>query len=275
MIEETIRQRKSIRSYRKQPLSEADQEYVNELISNIRPAAIFTAPLKVTYLQAKTGSDEQKLGTYGVIRNAPAFLGITVRNTDNAMETVGYQFEKIVLALTEKGIGTCWLAGTFRREQFANALELKEDELFPIVCPIGYPSDKKTFINSAFRTLSKSDQRKPWSELFFKDDFQHPLSQQDAAAYAFPLEMLRLAPSAANGQPWRIVLQNDRFHFYRLGSNKADHPYDLQALDTGIAACHFELAANERKLPGHFEKLSEPDIRKPDNSKYLFTWICD
>ena len=62
--------------------------------------------------------------------------------------------------------------------------------------------------------------------------------------------MVRLAPSAGNHQPWRIVRENDDFHFY-LQRNKSLKPgsplnrllgmADLQRVDLGIAMCHFEI----------------------------------
>ena len=38
-----------------------------------------------------------------------------------------------------------------------------------------------------------------------KNSFAEPLTEEEAGDYQFPLEMLRLAPSAVNKQPWRVV----------------------------------------------------------------------
>ena len=69
-------------------------------------------------------------------------------------------------------------------------------------------------------------------------------------SYSTALEMLRLAPSASNKQPWRIVRQSGRWHFclartagYRAGlGEKLLKLEDIQRVDMGIAMCHFELA---------------------------------
>ena len=189
------------------------------------------------------------------------------------MEAVGYHFERLVLSATELGLGTCWLAGTFNREQFSSALEMSEGEIFPIVCPIGYPFDKQTFINSIFRKVGRSDQRKDWTELFFENKFGNPLTKEQTDEYDFPLEMLRLAPSAANRQPWRIVHTDGAFHFFREANPKSKYGYDLQRLDVGIGACHFHLAAKEKGLSGRFKRLSDVFAAQPDNMKYLFSWV--
>ena len=272
-VENTIRRRKSVRSYEKRPLSDADRDAVLSLIDELYAEdSPFPAKIQMRLLEANAGTGTEKLGTYGVIRGAAAFIGVTVKNTEAAMEAVGYTFEKFVLAATDMGLGTCWLAGTFKREQFEGALQIAEDDIFPIVCPIGYPLEKQTLVNSVFRTMSKSDQRKEWGELFFDNEFGQPLSKEQAGDYVFPLEMLRLAPSAANRQPWRVVRRDSAFHFYREANPKSKYPYDLQRLDVGIGACHFHLAATERLLAGGFSRLSDPGISVPENMKYLFSW---
>ena len=272
-IEEAIRKRKSVRSYEKRPLSDADRDAVLSLIDALYAEETpFPAQIQMRLLEAKAGTDTEKLGTYGVIRNATAFIGVSVKNTETAMEAVGYTFEKFVLAATAMGLGTCWLAGTFNREQFEGNMRLGADEIFPIVCPIGYPAEKSSLVDGIFRKVGKSDQRKDWGELFFENEFGTPLTREQAGAYAFPLEMLRLAPSAANRQPWRIVRRGDAFHFYREANPKSKHPYDIQRLDVGIGACHFHLAAIDRALSGGFARLSETGVAAPENMKYLFSW---
>lgn len=53
-------------------------------------------------------------------------------------------------------------------------------------------------------------QKKP----FFEDDFDHPLDRSDAGAWEKPLEMVRWAPSATNKQPWRVIVEGGRAHFF-------------------------------------------------------------
>ena len=269
-LQETIEQRKSVRSYQNISLNEEDRNFVEELINNFSQDSIFNVPVKIHFLEAE--NENEKLGTYGVIKGTKQFLGLSVKDVDFGMASAGYNFERTVLELTQRGIGTCWLAGTFNRNQFTNVMELEDDEVFPIVCPIGYPMERQSFINGVFRTISKSDQRKPWDEIFFMNDFNHPLDRNTTGDYAFCLDMLRLAPSAANKQPWRIVYKDDAFHFYRVSGANA-YPYDLQELDVGICACHFDLATKEKELPGYFTRLKHIDIDCPDNTKYLFSWI--
>ena len=75
--------------------------------------------------------------------------------------------------------------------------------------------------------------------------------------------MLRLAPSAVNKQPWRVVMTEEGFHFFEnkmVGGESIG--FDMQRIDVGIAICHFHMAAEEKGLVGHFERKA-PDIDIP------------
>ena len=133
-LEKTVRLRKSVRTYDNRPLAKTDKDKVNACILEIMAEDTpFPADISICLLEAVPGTDTEKLGTYGVIRGAKDFLCVTVKDTESAMEAVGYRFEKLVLYATAMGLGTCWLAGTFNREQFSDALRLETDDIFPIV----------------------------------------------------------------------------------------------------------------------------------------------
>ena len=93
--------------------------------------------------------------------------------------------------------------------------------------------------------------------------------------------MLRLAPSASNKQPWRVVSFNQAWRFYlQRTPGYSDDPIkrmlglcDLQRVDMGIAMCHFELAAQSLKLKGKWE-VEESLTQTPHPlGKYLVSWM--
>ena len=57
---------------------------------------------------------------------------------------LGYSLEKVILYCTSLGLGTVWLGGTFNKGNFAKAVNLKENEILPIVSPVGYEGGKKS-----------------------------------------------------------------------------------------------------------------------------------
>ena len=272
-IEETVKTRYSTRTYTDQLITSETKDKINAYISTLSNP--FSVKVNFKLLEANTSKNTEKLGTYGVIKGANNYIGATVENSELAMEALGYEFEKLILYLTSLGLGTCWLGGTFNRSSFINAFEVKENEIFPAISPFGYPSNKKRIADSLVRMVAKSDHRKPWSDLFYNKNFTKTLSSDDAGAYSFPLEMVRLAPSASNKQPWRIVQDGSTYHFYELQAKgySTRFGYDIQKVDLGIAACHFHLAAIKKGLTGEFKKLQTPSIDMPEQIEYIFSWI--
>lgn len=272
-VEQAVRARYSVRSYEERLISEKEKEQLKAYIQTLSNPFAVTVSFRL--LESKAAANGEKLGTYGMIKGAKDYIGATVAEEELALEALGYSFEKLILYAASVGIGTCWLGGTFKRSEFALAMEIKENELFPAITPIGYPLKKKRLTESIVRKVVKADQRKEWNEIFFKDDFFHPLTKEEAGEFAFPLEMLRLAPSASNKQPWRIVRSGKVFHFYeaKLPGYSEKLTLDIQRVDIGIAACHFHLAALEKGLEGRFEKLSGPEIQLPEHMHYIFSFV--
>ncbi len=270
-LEKIIKSRKSIRSYIEKPLSKKDKDLINSWIDEIDfDNSIFNKKFNVKLLEV--GIDAKNLGTYGVIKGAQNFLCITAKKEEGVMESIGFNFEKIILNSTANDLGTVWLAGTFKREQFKNLLDVKEDEIFPIVCPIGYASEKRNLKNNFFRKIAKSDKRKDFNEILFKEDFNTPLDINKIEEYKFPLEMFRLAPSSANRQLWKIIYKDNCFHFYRIINSKNNDGLEIERLDIGIALCHFDLAIKEKNLSGEFVKIDFIKTNNDKNLKYIISY---
>ena len=272
-VEKTVMDRSSVRTYENRGLSTNEKDQLNTYIDNLTNP--FSIDVTFRLLEKTASADGEKLGTYGVIKGAENYIGASAADKELALEALGYSFENLILYATSLGLGTCWLGGTFNRSGFAAAMNLKEGDLFPCISPVGYPTGKKRTLESVMRWVAKSGKRKEWNELFFKQEFSQPLTKVEAGDFAFPLEMVRLAPSAVNKQPWRIVQDKDTYHFYLTRTLKKDNEkIDLQRVDIGIAACHFHLAALEKGLPGKFQKLVEPEIQSTDQVQYIFSWIA-
>ncbi len=272
-IEEAVTKRYSVRNYTDKEIEEQKKSSIVSFINSLNNP--FGKKVNFHYFDLEDTDEKQKLGTYGVIKGAKHYIGTTIKIEPMAVEALGYELETVILYLAHLGIGTCWLGGTFDRKGFANAMKLSEGELLPIITPYGYAAEKKHIKEIAMRKLIKADQRKEWNKLFFKDDFNTPLAKEEAGDYAFALEMVRLGPSASNKQPWRIIVKEGAFHFYEdkePGYSKA-FPYDIQRVDMGIAAAHFDFAVKEKGLKGQFKVEADPNVELPKNMEYVFSWI--
>ena len=173
------------------------------------------------------------------------------------------------------GLGSCWLGGTFNRKGFAKAMGIGEDHLFPAITPFGYGAPTRHVTEKLMRGMIRADRRRPWESLFFRDDFSAPLSREEAGDLAFPLEMLRLGPSASNKQPWRVLLKDGALHFYedKAPGYSDAFAFDIQRIDMGIAAAHADLALRERGIGGRFDPDVRLDVRLPERLVYAFSWL--
>lgn len=271
-IRETVEKRHSVRTYEPRPLREEDKKALLQYRDSIKNP--FGVPATIHFIETESSQQPKKLGTYGVIKGAGSFLGVVVPQNQLGLEAAGYAMEQLVLYATHLGLGTCWLAATLNREAFTREMHTREDEWMPAISPIGYPAEKRSLQERLIRTTAKSAQRKPWENLFFHEDFRTPLIVERAGDYAEALELLRLAPSATNAQPWRVVMNHEGFHFYAvMGKDaNADNPAAIQRVDVGIGACHFHLAVQEKGLPGHFERCESRIPDAPEGWRYLFSW---
>lgn len=274
-VAELIKTRSSWRKYLTGDLSPQLKENISQWISKQR-----TGPLQSTVRfqlieKGNSGNNDRvKLGTYGFISGARFFIAGALKPGDGCFEDYGYLLEKIILFLTDLELGTCWLGGTFKKEDFARPLNLGQNEIIPAVTPVGHPSARRGLKDRLIRKSAGSKNRKPWEELFFTGDFSHPLNEEQAGAYRLPLEMVRLGPSASNKQPWRILYREGVFHFFLARTKNYDNMFkdvDIQRMDIGIAMCHFELTAREADLDGSWKSNDIRDL--PEDFEYKVSWV--
>lgn len=273
-IVETIQRRRSVRTYEDRPLMPQDREALLACMKQVDNP--FGIPVHEYIVDKKLDAGGEKLGTYGVIKGASTFLGVSIPDTELAPLAAGYEFESLILLATHMRLGTVWLAATFNRDSFASAMGVPKNELFPAISPVGYPAAKRSLTETLMRSTMKSSSRKEWKELFFQNDFRTPLSKNAAGAYAQPLEMVRLAPSATNAQPWRVRKTQDAYHFYadyKPGLSKGEEV--IKRVDLGIALSHFHQTALESGMTGAFESLPQWDVRLPANIHYMISWRID
>ena len=267
---DAVNNRYSMRTFKSDTVNaETRQKILNYAEKIINP---FGPKIRIKFIEKRTSANGEKLGTYGIIKNANLFLGVAIKKVEGAQEALGYEFEQLVLYMTSLGLGTCWIGGTFVKGAFAEAMKPEADEIFTIICPVGYGTGRKRFFEKIMRANLKADSRLSWDKLFFKNDFATSLQASDCPDYEEALELVRQAPSAVNKQPWRVVFDGKAFHFYEKHSMPAAEKFDIQRVDMGIAFNHFELAAQEKGLAGHFEKLA-PAIQAPENTEYITSWI--
>ncbi|MFP5111948.1 nitroreductase family protein [Bacillaceae bacterium C204] len=276
---ETMQKRQSIRTYETQKITtdhlKEINDYFNEENNLIGP---FGKKGQIELVEVTNNVTDKgiKLGTYGFIKNPSAYIiGIT-ENNQYSLVDFAYTFQKLILFLTELGIGTCWMGGTFNRNSFEKEIQLDERRFIPCITPIGYPKQKQRVFDKAVRLVVKADNKKSWDKLFYDANFERTLTKENAGLLEVPIDMVRLGPSASNKQPWRLVVSDDRkvchFHIEHTPNYSTKLGYDMQLLDIGIAMCQFDLACQELNIKGNWT-VEEPKINLlNEQTEYIVSW---
>src|ERR1035437_4938890 len=226
-IIETIRKRKSCRTYIHVALTPADKKNLESYI--IEDSKGFENEVVNFNIIEKNNDDKQMKLDYGMIQGHTTYILGTSKSTVASRVNYGYLMEKVVLKATEMNLSTCWI-GAF---------------------------------DSAY-----------FNEVFIEDGFDIPSIL--IVEYSDALEMVRLAPSSGNTQPWRVFFDETlkEFHFFKKVISKRYELKGLHDIDMGIAMSHFELTSLQNGLSGRWLKHAKENVEPIDELQYIMTWKC-
>ena len=237
---DTIFCRKSCRSYDMTPLSSETLDEIaaffaaqSPLLPGMRAKLVFTTPDHIECIQP------WKAPHYAVLYTDDHALNY---------ENIGYLGQMLDLYLQSRGFGCCWL-GLGRLDDHPGTLPHEVDGLqFAIMMAFGRPKD------SPHRELSDF-KRKPLDEVADRYDEQ--------------LEVVRLAPSAVNSQPWYFTHADGLLHLYRIRLDLIRQRMygKYNRFDTGIALTHLAVAH-----PDTFTIV--PDAPHPDAKGHDYIISC-
>jgi nitroreductase len=276
---EMMNKRTSVRTFsREEPLGEEILEKIKKIVTKSRKGPFgktFTFSLMDT--EGSFSEDPGKMSSYGIIKGGRYYFGGYSDPDDRSIIDFGYCFEEAILELTALNLGTCGLGGTFGRSYIGKLLKLPEGKVIPAISPVGHSFEKQTVKDKLVRLIAGSKNRKPYNKLFFNHLGEESLQAVIPEDLRSPLNdifnAVRIAPSASNKQPWRIVIQDNLFHFFwdfDKNYNGASRGYNIQALDMGLALCHFRKAAEELRLGGKFS-YADPHLENVE-WQYVLSW---
>ena len=212
-----VRDRRSCRTFTGEPLESDIRRVLEQYFTRSAADGFSLGPL--------VEGVPENVGTYGVIRKAACFIPVEAEpDNASALMRAAYAAEQAVLFLTARGYGSCWLGATFNFKQ----LEAAQGRKTVAAIALGKPAAREHLLSRITGKLAGSSKRLPFDVLF---------AVSADSDYREALELVRLAPSSLNKQPWRAVETAEGLHFFCTGTNI------MNRLDMGIAFCHFLLAA--------------------------------
>lgn len=132
----------------------------------------------------------------------------------------------------------------------------------------------KPYLDKFVRFTISASKRQSRDKLFFNYKLKTPLNPEQVRNYSDSLEMVRLAPSSGNTQPWRVFFDEsaNEFHFFKKSISKRYELRGLHDIDMGIALSHFELTSLQNGLSGIWLKHSNENVNSIDDLQYIRTW---
>lgn len=216
-----IENRISRRKFAKEPVRNPEKKTIIALINELNKAS----GLAMAFLEDGSHAFQKLRKSYGLFTNVRSVILMKGnKELKDLKERIGYYGEEIVLAITDLGLGTCWVGGTFDKE------ELIVDDSEELVCvvlvgKVAAPSLTEKMMRSATHRKVKSMEERIISD--------QPLPQWVQNG----MKAVLLAPSAKNTQKAMFKYENN------ILSVQIADDYSLDLIDLGIAKKHFEIEA--------------------------------
>lgn len=272
-IIEIIKKRKSCRTYNYVALRLVDKKALENFI--IKNSKGFENEVVNFRIIEKISTDKQMKLDYGMIKGHNTYILGTTKSTTASRVNYGYLMEKVLLKATEMNLSTCWI-GVFDSTYF-NEVSIEDGFDIPSIVIVGYSEDKPTFQDKLLRFSVKASKRQGWDKMFFNYKLKTPLCPEQIKKYSDSLEMVRLAPSSGNTQPWRVFFDKtmNEFHFFKKVISKRYELRGVHDIDMGIALCNFELSSLQNGLFGNWLKHAKENVDQVDDLQYIMTWKCE
>lgn len=178
------------------------------------------------------------VGSYGRVEGAPSLVAFV--GTADAAYNVGYIGEAVVLEATALGLDTCWIAASFDPERAGTLAALGEGERVHAITALGHAADTVKVAERLMRASVRARSRLSLAAIAPGHEGWPAWAREAVSA-------LRLAPSGANKQPWRLHMDGDA-----LVLTEAPKVYWTAPLDLGIAMLHAELGAEHAGASGRW-----------------------
>ncbi len=251
--------RKSVRNYQDKPIPEDKMKAIREYLADEKN---YTSPYgsKIRFELFEEGNVDTK----GLITNAPVYVVAVINDHRKALIDTGYVFEKFILFLQSLGLSTCYLNSGFQRDSVPLKEPLKDDEVLILASPIGFEGGEKSPKAKEYDIFLKRNERKKIDEMFFADKEKALITDSSVRD---KLKYLIWAPSGVNAQPWRMVFENNKAHFYvdKELAQKKRMGFHIHVLDIGIVVCHYAIAFNK------YNFSTETNPTDYDDMEYIIT----
>lgn len=230
--------RKSVRQYTEEKPTKDEIEKIQQYIENAENLkGPFNSEVRIELVE-----DVKTMP----VKKAPLFAVLITPTDNNGLIDAGFVFEKFILFIETLGLNTCQI-GMFNRDTVKLAEPIKDTQKILLCTPIGKGKEKSSLLERTIKALIGSKKRKELDEMFFSNSSKEAITDEKTRE---KMEYLRWAPSALNAQPWRIVFENDKAHFYiaEKEHSRIHGGLNIHTLDVGIVLAHYMIVFNKANV---------------------------
>ncbi|RBP98388.1 nitroreductase [Bifidobacterium aemilianum] len=231
--------RSAIRSYDDVPMDENQARQLSMSIDAVNMLAELNMQLvcdqPTVFAQAAAS---------GHFVNASNYLALVgPAGDDEAKERAGFYAERVILTATLWGLGSCWVGGSWDRQEAARHCRVTASQELYLGVILGPPAGHAGHMAKSYEELASFQQSHRTSRSF--EDFTADMSTEDRQAapewFKKGVESAMKAPSALNLQPVRFSYRPaDGTVAAQLDPDVED---SFALNDLGIAKLHFQIAA--------------------------------
>lgn len=244
-----IFRRKSIRDYDLTPLDERTLGKIQDELNSLKPL--------YENIETDLRIISQDDVNQRMMKKAPHYIAAFSESKEGYKTNIGFMLQQMDLFFSAKGIGSCWQGIPKPSKDVLKSSQLE----FVILMAFGWskvPLHRKSIMQFKRKPLQK-------------------MSDMDDNEANELLEVVRLAPSATNSQPWFLKGDKHIIHVYSLKPNiiRAIILKRYIPIDIGIALYYLEVAARHFAKTTHYIIDENAEKNSPHGYEYVSSLKID
>jgi nitroreductase len=253
--------RYSLRSYDPNPLDENTLDNIEKVVQTTEPLLSFN---RMGFSLHRHLSSKERSFAMGMINphiQPPHILITWITGGEHPYTDLGFRMEQAAVQLHSMGIGSCFIGTLGREQSLNNQYNLPPQTVTGAILAIGKP----VVPNAG----NKPKKRLVLEKIAFRNDFSTPMNNPGVLTPI--LEAARMAPSATNAQPWRLVWKEPYLFLFVTSKKLANilsSEYKKYCLyDGGICMANIAMALKAHNLTAHWDILDPSSPVLPEHPR--------
>lgn len=201
-------------------------------------------------------------GYSGLMIESPHYIALEQMKDDKYTLIYGaYYMEKLITELNKLGLETCWISVGNIEKEFKDKVLGEHDGNIDYMLSIGYGKRRNPFTNEPF------SERIGVEEIVYSGGIEKKVDNRELEHRGLDdlFYYVRFAPSTANLQPWRFLLEKDKVTLF-IKYNEGDTP---NLIDAGIIMYYFKELAKSIGIENDWQLIDGNHVGQDGIYEYV------